>query len=193
MDLKENSANTAAKTAVSPLELNEAYQTSTGHRPSLKPKINHHSINPQSSSNEDGSSNNSDKSTILTLNAAVSPSISSSHLSLKYSKNSKNVETRRSSITTIPFAKSRLSTGFRYTKACLVQVSVPSQQSLANNSNQTNGQVTPVSELRTYLFETIVSNPRSPLWDQMQFWEDVFWMQSLKKETLLDLIKDRLK
>jgi len=30
------------------------------------------------------------------------------------------------------------------------------------------------AENRTYLFETIVNNPRSPLWDQMQFWEDVF-------------------
>ena len=29
-------------------------------------------------------------------------------------------------------------------------------------------------ESRAYLFETIVTNPRSPLWDQMQFWEDVF-------------------
>jgi hypothetical protein len=29
-------------------------------------------------------------------------------------------------------------------------------------------------EQRVYLFETITTNPRSPLWDQMQFWEDLF-------------------
>lgn len=43
----------------------------------------------------------------------------------------------------------------------------------SGNQNSTGNQ-TPTGEQRTYLFETIVNNPRSPLWDQMQFWEDVF-------------------
>jgi hypothetical protein len=47
----------------------------------------------------------------------------------------------------------------------------PQQQS---NQLQTSATQTSSGEQRTYLFETIVNNPRSPLWDQMQFWEDVF-------------------
>ena len=51
-------------------------------------------------------------------------------------------------------------------------------QSQTANANQMPAGVSPGpvigAENRTYLFETVVNNPRSPLWDQMQFWEDVF-------------------
>lgn len=81
-------------------------------------------------------------------------------------------------------AKSQLSAGYRYTKGCLVQV-IPQQQYQQYIQQQMSQSGTPVSqssnsianivgEQRSYLFETIVNNPRSPLWDQMQFWEDVF-------------------
>lgn len=30
------------------------------------------------------------------------------------------------------------------------------------------------TEKRTYIFEILISASRSPLWDQLQFWEDVF-------------------
>ena len=130
-----------------------------GPRQSLKPKINHHSINPQSNQVDD------------TLQIAIdskaftpksSPSNSIGHISLKNTK----LNSRESSIISIPLAKSKLSAGFRYSKGTITQVLVPSQL--------TTGNLNPNNEIRTYLFETIVTNPRSPLWDQMQFWEDVF-------------------
>ncbi len=55
------------------------------------------------------------------------------------------------------FCKSHLSAGYRYTSGRSQAVQpIPSQFE------------------KQYLFETLVNNPRSPLWDQMQFWEDVF-------------------
>ncbi|CAM1324954.1 MADD (predicted) [Pycnogonum litorale] len=55
-------------------------------------------------------------------------------------------------------SKSSLSTGFRY-----------------HGGNMINTSSTPSPDTgRTYLFEGLVSKDRSNLWDQMQFWEDVF-------------------
>ncbi|XP_074660769.1 MAP kinase-activating death domain protein-like [Tubulanus polymorphus] len=55
-------------------------------------------------------------------------------------------------------SKSSQSTGFRYHDGKLINtVTLPSPESH-----------------RTYLFEHLVGKDRSPLWDQMQFWEDVF-------------------
>jgi hypothetical protein len=75
----------------------------------------------------------------------------------------------------------------RYTKAQLTECLVAQHQHQQQHQQQqtsgdrTGGTQTPTgnnnnngAEQRTYLFELIVSNPRSPLWDQMQFWEDVF-------------------
>lgn len=127
---------------------------STQNRSTLKPKINHHSINPQRSQSSD------------LQNAEIlknSPSSSTnSQISSKCSKSISGYSTLNS----IPLAKSKLSAGFRYSKKAISQVQVP-QQNLSGNQNSN-------IEIKTYLFETIVSNPRSPLWDQMQFWEDVF-------------------
>ncbi|XP_042207479.1 MAP kinase-activating death domain protein-like [Homarus americanus] len=55
-------------------------------------------------------------------------------------------------------SKSSLSTGFRYH---------------AGNMIPTSTTPSPDSG-RTYLFEGLISKERSPLWDQMQFWEDCF-------------------
>ncbi|XP_012287241.1 MAP kinase-activating death domain protein isoform X2 [Orussus abietinus] len=55
-------------------------------------------------------------------------------------------------------SKSSLSTGFRYHGGSLVPTTTtPSPESA-----------------RTYLFEGLLGKERSPLWDQMQFWEDAF-------------------
>ncbi|XP_064080691.1 MAP kinase-activating death domain protein-like [Macrobrachium nipponense] len=55
-------------------------------------------------------------------------------------------------------SKSSLSTGFRYH---------------AGNMIPTSTTPSPDSG-RTYLFEGLIGKERSPLWDQMQFWEDCF-------------------
>lgn len=194
MDLKEtensNSNEHNLKQALTPsaqaekfsIDSNATAQSNTGHRPSLKPKINHHSINPQLVQSDDATNNqssvsNTDSSNKLVTSitstnrgSIISPSGSSGQISLQSSKIVKT-NSRETSVTSIPYAKSRLSSGFRYTKGLLVEVLVPStgNPGANNNANQV-----PLSELRTYLFECIVCNPRSPLWDQMQFWEDVF-------------------
>ena len=69
----------------------------------------------------------------------------------------------------------------RYTKGILLQAVAPTPPMSTSIGSlvgvgQTTGATSagPAVENRTYLFETIVNNPRSPLWDQMQFWEDVF-------------------
>ncbi|RMZ99493.1 MAP kinase-activating death domain [Brachionus plicatilis] len=112
------------------------------HRSSLKSKINHHSINPQPSQSTGMAES---KAQIL----KNSPSTSSiSQLSSKCSKSISG----ESSLNTVPLAKSKLSAGFRYSKKVISQVQVQSQTSTGtHNSNM---------EIKTYLFETIVSNPR---------------------------------
>ncbi|CAG9858627.1 unnamed protein product [Phyllotreta striolata] len=55
-------------------------------------------------------------------------------------------------------SKSSISAGFRY-----------------HGGNIINTVTSPSPDgVRTYLFEGLVTKERSPLWDQMQFWEDVF-------------------
>jgi hypothetical protein len=54
--------------------------------------------------------------------------------------------------------KSHVSTGYRYRDGHLLNV-------VSSPSHENN---------RTYLFELLVDKDRSPLWDQIQFWEDVF-------------------
>lgn len=54
--------------------------------------------------------------------------------------------------------KSHLSTGYRYHGGKLLNLNMP---------------VSPDST-RVYLFELVIGKDRSWLWDQMQFWEDVF-------------------
>lgn len=87
--------------------------------------------------------------------------------------------------TTMPIAKSKFSSGFRYTKGHLIQVLVPQASNApapaTTQPSSTSTNLPPImttsapSEQRIYLFETLVSpQSRSPLWDQMQFWEDVF-------------------
>lgn len=133
----------------------------TQNRSYVKPKINHHSINPQPSQSSDLQNVAELKNPEILKN---SPSSSAnSQISSKCSKSISGDSVRRNSM---PLAKSKLSAGFRYSKKAISQVQVP-QQNLAANQNSN-------TEIKTYLFETIVSNPRSPLWDQMQFWEDVF-------------------
>jgi hypothetical protein len=139
--------------------------TANTQRANIKPKINHHFINPSTHADE-------------LDNHAVSPS-----LSLNQINNAKNgVKQSKSEISlndrlinaTAP-VKSQLCSGFRYTKGVLVQA-IPQSSTLVSQIPQSVIGQGPVlgAENRTYLFETIVSNPRSPLWDQMQFWEDVF-------------------
>ncbi|XP_078333104.1 MAP kinase-activating death domain protein-like isoform X3 [Crassostrea virginica] len=58
--------------------------------------------------------------------------------------------------------KSNLSTGYRYYDGKMVNTSpVPHSSQSPENSKQ-------------YLFEALIGKDRSRLWDQMQFWEDVF-------------------
>ncbi|CAF0724283.1 unnamed protein product [Brachionus calyciflorus] len=135
--------------------------TNLAPRQNIKPKINHHSINPQNNQNDETPSIINELKT-ESLKSSPSGSISS-QLNFKNSKFS----SRESSINSIPLAKSKLSAGFRYSKGCISQVLVPSQ--LPPSQTQVSN-----ADIRTYLFETMVTNPRSPLWDQMQFWEDVF-------------------
>lgn len=139
-------------------ESKDDFSTQQQNRANLKPKINHHSINPQPF--HLNNSHNLTESRVEANKNANSPSGSvTSHLS------SKSI-TGEHVLNTIPMAKSKLSAGFRYSKKNITQVQNP----LQNLSGAQNLNI----EIRTYLFETIVSNPRSPLWDQMQFWEDVF-------------------
>ena len=134
-----------------------------------KPKINHHSINPQ---NPAESSADESLNVSQAANSNISPSSTASALAAKAGNQSTSTppqnNSRSSSLTmsTISTAKSQYSSGYRYTKGCLVQVAPQVQP----------GQpvVNPPIVARSYLFETIVNNSRSPLWDQMQFWEDVF-------------------
>lgn len=151
-------------------------------RNSAKAKINHHSINPQppvtADQNEDNNTSTSQhvlpspirestsgiKSAGTPTGSALSPSLSSNQIN-------------RSNIPLLPMAKSTLSAGFRYTKGQIIQVCVPQNVNNTQLQSQNTNIVTSANssnEQRIYLFETIVSNPRSPLWDQMQFWEDVF-------------------
>ena len=53
-------------------------------------------------------------------------------------------------------------------------VEAPTQSQLQKTLNLTEMSPLPKVEQRTYLFETVINKYRSPLWDQMQFWEDVF-------------------
>ncbi|XP_014484936.1 PREDICTED: MAP kinase-activating death domain protein isoform X6 [Dinoponera quadriceps] len=55
-------------------------------------------------------------------------------------------------------SKSSLSTGFRYHGGSLIPTTTQPSPEAA----------------RTYLFEGLLGKERSPLWDQMQFWEDAF-------------------
>lgn len=172
-------------------------------RTQLKPKINHHSITPLSleqkqKSNESDSSPSSQHKSTTPDNAAssklvnqvttptsannsdlMSSSFSSTQLnSIKSVQNSQFSSSRNTSISSILFAKSKVSSGYRFTKGALVQVLNPYQHNLSQHSH-TSGFESSSSwagnfETRAYLFEMIVNNPRSPLWDQMQFWEDVF-------------------
>ena len=144
---------------------------------SPKPKINHHSINPHP-----GDSTLSEES--FTENPAVSPSISNLPQFTIVKSSSHTVGSRHPSISSMIHIKSQLSSGYRFTKGSLVQcLSSPQQQQPPNTTSTTTTTTSTATtstgslinpEQRTYLFETIVSNPRSPLWDQMQFWEDVF-------------------
>ena len=132
--------------------------STTSHKVSSKPKINHHSINPHS-----GDSTLAEESLPINenqLNSGISPSSSIGQIPTKLTT---SVTSRTDSFTSIAQTKSQLTSGYRYTKGRLIQ-------NLASPQSLTSG----TSEQRTYLFETIVNNPRSPLWDQMQFWEDVF-------------------
>lgn len=100
--------------------------------------------------------------------SSISPSMSSSQLSslkMVTSSTSHSINSRNFTNLSMPVAKSQLTSGYRYTKGILVQVA---PQPSSNNASPS------AEHTRTYLFETIVNNPRSPLWDQMQFWEDVF-------------------
>lgn len=133
-----------------------------------KPRINHHSINPQlpADSNTDDS--------------GVASSINQSNSATNISSSSPQQNNSRSSsitTTTITTAKSQYSSGYRYTKGCLMQVIAqvsPSQQSPSASSSAGSTTLMMGGEQRTYLYEQIINSPRSPLWDQMQFWEDVF-------------------
>lgn len=116
----------------------------------LKPtnqKIKHHVINPQ------------DTIDSVSMASSISPS-NSINSSIKN-------QGSESSFSLASTAKSQLSSGYRYTKGCLVEVPTHVQKSSVNSK-------IPKAELRTYLFETIVNKHRSNLWNQMQFWEDVF-------------------
>ncbi|OTF81688.1 hypothetical protein BLA29_014802, partial [Euroglyphus maynei] len=62
---------------------------------------------------------------------------------------------RQSRTSSVWSSKSSISAGFRYHAGALI------------------GSI-PMEIQRYYLFESIVGNNRSNLWDQMQFWEDVF-------------------
>lgn len=63
----------------------------------------------------------------------------------------------RVDLKTLLSPKSMLSSGYRFSRG---------KAGLAHTLTE--------SDKRTYLFEHLIASQRSPLWDQMQFWEDVF-------------------
>ena len=133
------------------LEPNEekASESSERTRARSKPRINHHSINPQQPADTDDSGVSINQS-----NSATNISSSSPHNS------------RSSSITTttITTAKSQYSSGYRYTKGCLMQVIAqvsPSQQqsppSAASTATPASQMMMVGGEQRTYLYEQIIN------------------------------------
>jgi len=96
--------------------------------------------------------------------SSTTSGISSSHSVTSSIK--KECSNDSSSLSLASTAKSQLSSGYRYTKGCLVEAPTHIQTTPGSN---------PVKvEPRTYLFETLINKNRSTLWDQLQFWEDVF-------------------
>ncbi len=96
--------------------------------------------------------------------SSITSGISSSHSTTSSLKKQSSGEL--SSLSIASTAKSQISSGYRYTKGCLVEAPTHIQTTPGSN---------PVKvEPRMYLFETLLNKNRSKLWDQLQFWEDVF-------------------
>ncbi len=87
---------------------------------------------------------------------SVSSSISSG-LSQQQSDFNNQSHPNKKVLLNLDYSKSHLSAGYRYSGGRLHAV-----------------KPIPGNFEKHYLFETLINNPRSPLWDQMQFWEDVF-------------------
>lgn len=122
----------APRTAITPSPGQEAgKQVGSTTRTSIKPKINHHSINPSQQASEidqqagsmveSGGGSSGGKSsagpplaTAKKLQPALSTSFSSNQLnSVKSVQNSQFDSSRSGSITSIMYAKSKLSSGYR--------------------------------------------------------------------------------
>ena len=115
-----------------------------------KQKINHHQIKALNGENDDNISQASNSipfsSTTSSLHAIDSLSVGNTQTYKSMRKHSISL-----------YFKSQLSSGYRYNNGNLIAVSpIPSNID------------------KCYLFEILMHNPRSPLWDQMQFWEDTF-------------------
>ncbi len=107
-----------------------------------RPKINHHSINPQQPSTHENNELNttSDRSSVAgpakqeSISSAAQAKIKSSTL-----KNSSSIISSQSidaaSTSNMPIAKSQLSSGFRFTKGQLIQVLVPQAQRHASQAS----------------------------------------------------------
>lgn len=117
-----------ARTALTPSPAHEsklptmtASSSSSSSRSSLKPKINHHSIKPAQEPDASGSVNetvaksNPSIAVAKSSQPTLTASFSSNQLnSVKSVQNSQFDSSRSGSITSIMYAKSKLSSGYRY-------------------------------------------------------------------------------